>query len=108
MLHMKKNEDMNHLLLLSKAFGNPVRLEILFVLSTGECYVSELARKLDISRALLYLHLKKLEEANVVYSDTKISSEGKALKYYYINSFEFVIDNNLISDLANKKYGFKE
>ncbi|UQZ76244.1 transcriptional regulator [Niallia circulans] len=100
MIHMNKIENINQLLLIGKAFGNPIRLKILIILSKNGYYVSELARKLEISRAVLYLHLKKLEEGNLVYSDIKISSDGKALKYFYINSFEFLIDNTLIEELT--------
>lgn len=105
---MNSIDEMTQLISVSKAFGNPIRLQILFVLSSGGTYVSELARKLEISRALLYLHLNKLEEANIVYSDWKISEDGKALKYYHINTFEFVINNNLINELARKNLDSKE
>ncbi|MCE4051863.1 ArsR/SmtB family transcription factor [Bacillus sp. Au-Bac7] len=108
MLHMNNINDINQLLLVAKALGNPIRLEILTILSAGEDYVSQLARKLEISRAVLYLHLQKLEEANLVYSDSKISSDGKALKYYYINTFTFLIDNNLLKELEKQNTNFKE
>lgn len=100
---MKKIKDMDHLLLFTKSLANPIRLKILTVLSTSGYYVSELAREIEISRALLYLHLKKLEEAELVYSNMKISPDGKALKYYYINSFDLLIDNNLIVELTSKE-----
>ncbi|MCO7127394.1 winged helix-turn-helix domain-containing protein [Sporolactobacillus shoreicorticis] len=79
-----------------------MRIKILIELSEGACYVSKLARKLTIGRALLYLHLNKLEEAQLVRSDLKFSSDGKALKYYYVNPFNIVIDNERLIKLSSK------
>ncbi|MDL5502026.1 MAG: winged helix-turn-helix domain-containing protein, partial [Candidatus Methanoperedens sp.] len=45
------------------ALGNEHSLKILAILAECECYVSELAKEVGISRPLLYLHLKKLENA---------------------------------------------
>jgi DNA-binding transcriptional ArsR family regulator len=39
-------------------------------------------RVLGISRALLQVHLKKLEKAGLVVSHLELSEDGKALKYY--------------------------
>lgn len=99
---MIKITSINELILLSKAVGNPIRISILIELSEEGCYVSKLARKLNIGRALLYLHLNKLEEAQLIRSEMKLSSDGKALKYYYVNSFEYLIDNALIKFLSTK------
>ncbi|KKB74205.1 MULTISPECIES: ArsR/SmtB family transcription factor [Bacillus] len=100
---MNKINEPNQLILIAKALGNPFRLQILTILLKGGCYVSELARKLGINRTLLYLHLTKLEEAGVIFSEMKVSSDGKALKYYYLKEFSFTIDNDLIEKLAKQK-----
>jgi len=40
-------------------FDNPHRLRVLAALHEARLHVSELARRLGISRPLLYMHLKK-------------------------------------------------
>lgn len=90
----------DELLLVLEALSNPQRLKIISVLSEGKQYVSQLARDLGISRPLLYLHLQKLEEANLVSSDMEISDSGKAMKYYMLNPFQFDINVPLIHSLA--------
>ena len=46
--------------------SNPHRLRVVAALAGGRNYVSRLARELGISRALLQVHLKKLEAAGLV------------------------------------------
>jgi DNA-binding transcriptional ArsR family regulator len=43
--------------------GNPHRLRVVAALADERNYVSRLARQLGISRALLQVHLRKLEAA---------------------------------------------
>jgi predicted transcriptional regulator len=97
---MKHFDTGDKLLLALEALSNPHRLKIISVLSEGKQYVSQLARELGISRPLLYLHLQKLEEANLVSSDLEISDSGKAVKYYMLNSFQFDINEQLIHALS--------
>lgn len=97
MIHFNNGDD---LLLVLEALSNPHRLKIISVLSDGKQYVSQLARELGISRPLLYLHLQKLEEANLVSSVMEISESGKAMKFYMLNSFHFVLDEKLIQLLT--------
>lgn len=96
MKHFNSGDD---LLIKLEALSNPQRLKIVSVLSQGKQYVSQLARELGISRPLLYLHLQKLEEAELVSSDMEISDSGKAMKYYILNSFEFNINEKVVSSL---------
>jgi transposase-like protein len=42
------------------AFASPQRMRIIAELMTGQTHVSELARRVGMSRALLYMHLTKL------------------------------------------------
>ncbi len=88
--------DGDELLVVLEALSNPHRLKIISVLSDGKQYVSQLARELGISRPLLYLHLQKLEEANLVSSKMEISESGKAVKFYTLNPFQVVLDEKLI------------
>jgi len=50
-------------------------------------YVSRLARQLGISRALLQVHLRKLEAAGLVSSAIEVSEDGKAMKFYEVTPF---------------------
>lgn len=98
MIHLNSGDE---LLLVLESLSNPHRLKIISVLSKGKQYVSQLARELGISRPLLYLHLQKLEEANLVSSDMEILDSGKAVKYYMLNPFQFDINEKLIHKLAS-------
>ena len=51
-------------------------------------HVSELARRLGISRPLLYMHLDKLEKAGMVVGHLELSEDGKAMKYYELAPFD--------------------
>lgn len=74
------------------ALGSEPRLRILAELASGELHVSELARRVQMSRQLLYLHLAKLEEAQFVAGEARIAPDGKALKLYALNDFSLDID----------------
>lgn len=70
------------------ALANPHRLRIVATLSiVGRTYVSQLAREIGISRPLLHLHLRKLEEAGLVTSQLEVSPDGKALNFFEVASF---------------------
>lgn len=71
--------------------SNPHRLRVVAALAGGRNYVSRLARELDISRALLQVHLKKLEAAGLVTSRLELSEDGKAMKFYEVNEFAVVL-----------------
>ncbi len=68
--------------------SNPHRLRVVAALAGGRNYVSRLARELGISRALLQVHLKKLEAAGLVSSRLELSDDGKAMKFYEVRPFE--------------------
>ena len=68
--------------------GNPHRLRIIAELSRGRVHVSELARRLEMSRPLLYMHLDKLEKAGLVIGHLELSEDGKAMKYYELAPFD--------------------
>jgi predicted transcriptional regulator len=50
-------------------------------------YVSQLARELGISRALLQVHLRKLQAAKLVTAVIEVSEDGKAMKFYEVTPF---------------------
>lgn len=97
MIHL---HDGDELLLVLEALSNAYRLKIIGILSEERQYVSQLARELGISRPLLYLHLQKLEEANLVSSTMELSDSGKAMRFYILNSFQFELNEALIYQLA--------
>jgi predicted transcriptional regulator len=67
--------------------ANPHRLRIVATLAEERNYVSRLARDLGISRALLQVHLRKLEAAGLVSASMEVSADGKAMKFYEVAPF---------------------
>lgn len=89
--------DLERLIAVADALGNPHRLRIVASLGRGRNYVSELARQLGLSRPLLYMHLEKLEAAGLVKGALELSEDGKAMKYYELTDFELRIDAQTIA-----------
>jgi predicted transcriptional regulator len=67
--------------------ANPHRLRVVAALAGERNYVSQLARELGISRALLQVHLRKLEAAGLVTAAIEVSPDGKAMKFYEVAPF---------------------
>ena len=83
------------------ALANPHRLRIMEALhANGRTYVSQLAREIGISRPLLHLHLRKLEEAGLVTSQLEVSSDGKALNFFQVATFDVALNPSAIADAA--------
>jgi DNA-binding transcriptional ArsR family regulator len=76
------------LLAVLTAAANPIRLRIVAELSDGRVHVSELARRLGISRPLLYMHLDRLEKAGLIDGQLELSEDGKAMKYFALAPFD--------------------
>jgi len=82
-----------------KALGHPLRLEILILLARegGEMYLSEVANRLEINRALAKIHLKKLESGGIVKSRVVlVEGEARALRYYKLQDFDIHISSELL------------
>ena len=79
------------------ALANPHRLQIITALVNETNYVSQLAREIGISRPLLIMHLKKLEDAGLVKSRLELSGDGKAMRYYQVTDFDIRLTPALIS-----------
>jgi predicted transcriptional regulator len=77
----------DELLRVLATLANPHRLRIVATLAAERNYVSQLARELDISRALLQVHLRKLQAAGLVSADIEVSEDGKAMKFYDVTPF---------------------
>jgi DNA-binding transcriptional ArsR family regulator len=80
------------------AVANPQRMRVMAELSDGRVHVSELARRLGISRPLLYMHLDRLEKAGLVTGHLELSTDGKAMKYFELAPFELTLTAALITD----------
>lgn len=78
----------SELLEIFSALANPYRVQILATLYNKTNYVSQLARQIGISRPLLIMHLKKLEDAGLVSSKLELSPDGKAMRYYEVIDFD--------------------
>ncbi|WP_374215878.1 ArsR/SmtB family transcription factor [Frankia sp. AiPs1] len=70
------------------AVGHTQRLRVIAELAGGRVHVSELARRLGLSRPLLYMHLDRLEKAGIVTGRLELSDDGKAMKYFELAPFE--------------------
>lgn len=82
------------------ALSHPMRIKIIGILMEERQYVSELARMINISRPLLYMHLKKLETAGLVTSHYEISELGKSTRYYEIKLFNIHLTPELLAMLS--------
>ena len=84
-----KSEPMrgDGLLQVLATLANPHRLRVVAALADERNYVSRLARDLGISRALLQVHLRKLEAAGLVWAAIEVSEDGKAMKFYEVTPF---------------------
>jgi DNA-binding transcriptional ArsR family regulator len=82
------------------ALSHPLRIKIIGLLSEKRQYVSELARMINISRPLLYMHLRKLESAKLIKGNLEISSDGKAMKYYEVQDFDFHLTPTALAEYS--------
>ena len=96
------------------AVGHVQRLRIIDELAKGRVHVSELARRLELSRPLLYMHLERLEKAGLITGHLELSEDGKAMKYFDLKPFELRLNVDLIvatlreDELAREPDGRKE
>ena len=77
----------DELLRVLATLANPHRLRVVAALAQQRTYVSQLARELGISRALLQVHLRKLQAAGLVSAVIEVSEDGKAMKFYEVAPF---------------------
>ena len=80
------------------AIAHPLRMRVIAELARGRLHVSELARRLGMSRPLLYMHLDKLEKAGLVTGSLELSDDGKAMKYYELVPFELRVTADTVVD----------
>jgi DNA-binding transcriptional ArsR family regulator len=87
----------DELLTVLSAVANPHRMRIVAELQHGRVHVSELARRLGLSRPLLYMHLDKLEKAGLVAGQLELSEDGKAMKYFELTPFDLRLNAETIT-----------
>ena len=98
---MTETHASEELLATLTAIAHPFRLRIIAELAGGRVHVSELARRLGMSRPLLYMHLDRLEKAGLVTGQLELSDDGKAMKYFELVPFEVrVTAETVLSALA--------
>jgi DNA-binding transcriptional ArsR family regulator len=80
------------------AIASPQRMRILALLVEAPLHVSELARQVGMSRALLYMHLTRLEEAGFVVGHLELGDDGKAMKIFEVVPFQITLDAKSVVD----------
>lgn len=80
--------------------ANPHRVRVVAALVRDRNYVSRLARELGISRALLQVHLRKLEAAGLVTAQLEVSPDGKAMKFYAVRPFAYELTPETLAAAA--------
>src|SRR6201987_6305405 len=86
------------------AIAHQLRLRIIAQLADGRVHVSELARRLGMSRPLLSMHLDRLEKAGLVTGQLELSEDGKAMKYFELVPFEVgVTSGTVVRALAEEE-----
>lgn len=90
----------DELLKVLATLANPHRMRVVAALAEQRNYVSQLARDLGISRALLQVHLRKLEAAGLVSATVEVSAEGKAMKFYQVAPFALTLSPETIGIAA--------
>lgn len=90
----------DELLQVLATLANPHRMRVIAALVRERNYVSRLARELGISRALLQVHLRKLETAGLVSAHLEFSEDGKAMKFYEVNPFAIELTPRIVAAAA--------
>jgi DNA-binding transcriptional ArsR family regulator len=90
------------------AVANPQRMRVVAELAGGRVHVSELARRLGMSRPLLYMHLDRLEKAGLVTGQLELSEDGKAMKYFELAPFDLHVTAETITRAVQSGNGHAE
>ncbi len=82
-----------------KAISHPMALKIVTLLAKkGEdMYLNQIAKSLEINRALAKIHLKKLERGGIVKSRVVlVEGEALALRYYKLQDFDIHVSPEIL------------
>ncbi len=86
-----------------EALAHPLRLRIIALLACEgrSMYLSEIASRLGVSRALAKIHLRKLEKAGIVKSRVVLlEDEARALRFYTLLDFNLVLNPESIREVV--------
>lgn len=84
-----------------KFLGNEQRLKVLKCIAEGEKYAGEISKQLKISRPLVNIYLKQLEEKGLTTARPFVSEKPPYfVKYYKAVPFELKISLELIKGLV--------
>ena len=81
---------------LFSALGDPIRLQVLDELTSGQRCVCELQETIDIAPNLLSYHLRVLREAGLV----ETSKRGRWVDYRLADAAADLVDGSLPTDLV--------
>jgi ArsR family transcriptional regulator len=82
-----------------KALSHPMALKIVTLLSKEgkDMYLNQIAKSLEINRALAKIHLKKLERGGIVKSRVVlVEGEALALRYYELQDFDLHVSPEIL------------
>ena len=97
-------KTLDEIINLCGTLSNKHRLCIIAALSEKRKYTSELVRELEISRPLLCLHLRNLEEVGILKGKTELGKSNRARRYYELCDFELCLNGKKIKEmLENEK-----
>ena len=85
-----------------KALAHPLRLKIIRALTMeGEdMYLTEIGKRVGVSRALAKIHLKKLEAGAIVKSRiVLVEGEARALRYYHLQDFHIQLSPEIMKEV---------
>lgn len=85
------------------AMASVQRMRIIAELSEQPLHVSELARRVEMSRALLYMHLRKLEEVGFVAGHLELGADGKAINVFEVVPFDLTINPGVIAEAIDPR-----
>ena len=105
---MNENLTSAELVGLLTAIAHPLRLAVIAELAAGRVHVSELARRLGMSRPLLYMHLDRLEKTGLVMGQLELSDDGKAMKYFELVPFDLRVTPQTVLDALARDLALEE
>src|SRR5258707_10813260 len=105
---MTENLTSDELVALLTAIAQPLRMRVIAELAAGRVHVSELARRLGMSRPLLYMHLDRLEKAGLVMGQLELSDDGKAMKYFELVPFDLRVTPQTVLDALARDPALEE
>ena len=103
--HDQEQRSGDQLLEMLSALANPHRFRIVAALVPGREYVSELARKMGMSRPLLHMHLLRLQAAGLVKGELELSKDGRAVKYFEVTPFAISLTPAVLAAAAESLSG---